>query len=104
MAGQFVDKQLACVDCGADFVHSAQSQEKFVELGFTNEPKRCGPCRAAKKKANGDSGGSTMGRGNNTGPRETHVAVCATCGGEAHLPFKPRGDKPVYCSSCFGRR
>ena len=35
------------------------------------------------------------------GPREMHEAVCADCGGVARVPFKPRGDKPVYCSNCF---
>ena len=34
-------------------------------------------------------------------PRETFIALCAGCGKEAVLPFKPRGDRPVYCSECF---
>ena len=33
--------------------------------------------------------------------REMHVATCAKCGGEAQVPFVPRGDRPVYCSRCF---
>lgn len=35
------------------------------------------------------------------GPRETHKAVCADCGNECELPFKPSGDRPVYCRDCF---
>lgn len=31
-----------------------------------------------------------------------HTAVCAQCGNSCQVPFKPRGDKPVYCSTCFG--
>jgi CxxC-x17-CxxC domain-containing protein len=29
-------------------------------------------------------------------------AVCAKCGKDCKVPFKPTGDKPVYCSECFG--
>jgi CxxC-x17-CxxC domain-containing protein len=29
------------------------------------------------------------------------VAVCSSCGNQAQVPFKPRMDKPVYCSDCF---
>ncbi|HLQ05261.1 MAG TPA: CxxC-x17-CxxC domain-containing protein [Verrucomicrobiae bacterium] len=29
------------------------------------------------------------------------TATCGNCGQEARVPFQPRGDKPVYCSSCF---
>jgi CxxC-x17-CxxC domain-containing protein len=28
-------------------------------------------------------------------------AICSTCGKTATVPFKPRGDKPVYCRDCF---
>lgn len=50
-----------------------------------------------------DSGYSSDrgGRGGFGGAREMHTAVCASCGGEAKVPFVPRGDKPVYCSNCF---
>ena len=33
--------------------------------------------------------------------REMHTATCDKCGKTCELPFKPRGGKPVYCSSCF---
>ena len=33
--------------------------------------------------------------------REMHTAICANCGKEAKVPFKPREDRPVYCSECF---
>jgi len=55
----------------------------------------------------GKSGDATTWRRDDrgaAGPKEMHVAVCAECGGEARVPFKPRGDRPVYCSSCFSIR
>lgn len=30
-----------------------------------------------------------------------HKAICSRCGNECELPFKPSGDKPVFCSKCF---
>ncbi len=30
-----------------------------------------------------------------------HSAVCSTCGKRCEVPFRPTGDKPIYCSSCF---
>lgn len=35
------------------------------------------------------------------GPREMHKAVCADCGQECEVPFKPSGDRPVYCKECY---
>lgn len=99
---EFEDKTLSCVDCSSEFVFTVGQQEFHAEKGFTNEPKRCDPCRAAKKASMG-SGGGNRGGGNRGGggEREFHSAICAGCGQEARLPFKPRGDRPVYCSNCF---
>ena len=83
------DKQLTCVECNAEFTFTASEQDLHAKLGYQNEPKRCPPCREARKKS---------GKG---GPREMHEAVCGDCGNVAKVPFKPTGDKPVYCSDCF---
>jgi CxxC-x17-CxxC domain-containing protein len=99
----YSDKQITCVDCGTGFTFTAGEQESFATRGYTNEPKRCQPCRAAKKQSMG--GGSSYGGGSNSygssGPREMHPVVCATCGKDTQVPFLPRGDKPVYCSDCY---
>ena len=97
----YTDKQITCVDCGAEFTFSSGEQERFAQLGFTNEPKRCGPCRAAKKAAGGDARRPSAPRSG--GPREMFAAVCAECSKPTQVPFKPRGDRPVYCSDCFSR-
>jgi CxxC-x17-CxxC domain-containing protein len=36
-----------------------------------------------------------------SGPREMHKATCADCGKETEVPFKPSGDRPVYCQECY---
>lgn len=33
---------------------------------------------------------------------EMHEAICSDCGKKCQVPFKPTGDKPIYCSQCFG--
>ena len=33
--------------------------------------------------------------------REKHKAVCAECGKECEVPFKPTPGKSVYCFECF---
>ena len=38
------------------------------------------------------------------GPREMHKATCADCKKECEVPFKPSGDRPVYCKDCFSKR
>jgi CxxC-x17-CxxC domain-containing protein len=93
----YTDKQLTCVDCGAGFTFTSGEQERFAQLGFTNEPKRCASCRAAKKASRGGNGGPSAAR------REMFPAVCAQCGQTTQVPFKPRGDRPVYCSDCYSR-
>ena len=40
------------------------------------------------------------------GPREMHKAVCADCGQDCEVPFKPSNDaegnpRPVYCKDCY---
>ncbi len=36
--------------------------------------------------------------------RQMHQATCAECQKECEIPFKPSGDRPVYCKECFLRR
>ncbi len=36
--------------------------------------------------------------------REMFEAVCDECGETCEVPFKPRGDKPIYCSNCFEKK
>lgn len=84
----FQDKTLVCKECGSEFVFTAGEQEFYAEKGFENEPQRCKSCRDARK-----AGGRA--------PREMFEAVCASCGKTCKVPFKPREDRPVYCSECF---
>jgi CxxC-x17-CxxC domain-containing protein len=106
----YTDRYLNCVDCGTQFVFSADDQEFHASKGFANEPKRCPDCRRARKAAQGGGGGGYGGGGGgyggggggySSGPRTMYPATCANCGKETEVPFQPRGDRPVYCRDCF---
>jgi len=104
----YTDQVLTCADCGIDFVFSASEQEFFAQKGFTSAPKRCSSCRAQRRASGGGSsyagssgGGYNGGGGYSRGPREMFDAVCARCGKDTQVPFRPTGARPVYCSDCF---
>ncbi|MEW6034724.1 MAG: zinc-ribbon domain containing protein [Chloroflexota bacterium] len=97
----FTDKTLQCADCGSSFTFTSAEQELFASRGYTNEPKRCPECRAAKRQQRGGSMGS--GYGSPRQQREMFPAVCATCGKETQVPFEPRSGRPVYCSECYSK-
>ena len=40
----------------------------------------------------------------NRGPREMHKVKCSDCGLETEVPFKPDGERPVYCRDCYRKR
>ena len=92
----FNDKTLVCKDCNQDFIFTVGEQEFYDQKGFQNEPARCPQCRSNKKtRFNGDGPSRT---------REMYEAVCAECGSQTKVPFKPHLEKPVYCSDCFANR
>lgn len=56
------------------------------------------------------SGGSSFGGRRSFGrpsfggqrpDRQMHKAICSKCGKECELPFRPTGERPVFCSDCF---
>ena len=52
-----------------------------------------------------DRSGNRRFGGNRGGSRpDMHSAKCSECGNACEVPFRPTGEKPVYCSDCFRRR
>ena len=80
----YVDRQLSCVDCGVEFIHSAADQEYYAQKGFTSDPKRCASCRAYRRSSR--DGGSydvrSLGgprgyeRTDDRAPKEYFAAIC----------------------------
>jgi CxxC-x17-CxxC domain-containing protein len=83
------DKWLLCVDCGHEFLWAIDEQAWYREKGLHNPPRHCKDCRH-KRRADEEKQ-----------PRKYETVPCANCGKPAHVPFVPRGIKPVYCRSCY---
>jgi|EPASupsiteSAE347_1022098.scaffolds.fasta_scaffold01187_13 CxxC-x17-CxxC domain-containing protein len=56
--------------------------------------------------SSGPSGSFRRDRGGRDNFRERSFtkAICAECHTECEVPFKPTGDRPVYCKDCFSKR
>lgn len=48
----------------------------------------------------GRGGGRNFDRGDR-GSRPMFQTVCSNCGKDCEVPFRPTGEKPVYCNDCF---
>lgn len=94
----YEDKTLTCRDCGEAFDFTTSEQQFYAEKGFTNEPGRCPDCRA-KRKQNTRNNRSGFGHRE----REMFPVTCSACGIETQVPFKPSGDRPVFCRDCFSK-
>ena len=85
------DQQLTCRDCGQVFAFTDGEQE-FYQSRNLSAPQRCKTCRDSRKSQR-------------FGDRQMHDAVCAKCGAQCQVPFKPRpveeGGRPVLCTACF---
>jgi len=58
MPDQFEDQNLECIDCQQAFVFTAGEQQFFAKQNPPfNPPKRCKPCRDAKKQSKQNAGG-----------------------------------------------
>ncbi len=88
------DQELTCRDCGQTFTFTAGEQEFYASKGL-QAPQRCKYCRANRKTERFST-------------REMHDAVCANCGANCQVPFKPRsveeGGKPILCNDCFKKQ
>lgn len=87
----FQDKILKCVDCGTEFVFSADEQEFFHLKQFVNDPKRCKACKARRQ-------------GKPATVRAETKVTCYECGSITTVPFKPVQNRPVLCRSCFQKQ
>ncbi len=105
----FTDRKLKCRDCPDEFTFTAGEQEFYSSKGLEHDPVRCPNCRQQKKTSSGmestDSPryGVYASYGGRT-PRQLFVAECGQCKKLTEVPFRPRDDRPVLCSDCYGEQ
>lgn len=66
-----------------------------------------GNFKFGNRSRGGDSFGGRGGFGRDrrdSGRPQMHDAVCDDCGRDCQVPFRPSGEKPIYCSDCFEKR
>jgi len=51
-----------------------------------------------------NSGGRRSFGGRDSRRTVLHDAVCDECGKDCQVPFRPSGEKPIYCSDCFEKK
>jgi CxxC-x17-CxxC domain-containing protein len=87
------DLEITCAECGASFPFTEREQEYYKERNLTH-PKRCKPCRDARRSNFGGSRGPG-------GERQRFDITCDQCGKTDTVPFKPSTGRPVLCGDCF---
>ena len=92
------NKDIICIDCGADFVWTIGEQVFFRDKGLENPPKRCRDCKQAKNDRL-----AAVNNAQKLGIKQkVEVAVyCARCNSYTTVPFYPSQGRPVYCRSCY---
>ena len=86
-----VQQQLSAMEKKLDILISQSSKRPF-EKSYSQKPsQRFNHSQRHDRGRQGD------------GPRErTYTRViCADCNKECEIPFKPSGNRPVYCKECF---
>jgi len=71
-------------------------------MGDFNQDNRFSGGRGGQRYGGRDSGRRSFGDRDSV--RSMHKATCAQCGNECEVPFRPSGERPVYCSNCFEKR
>jgi CxxC-x17-CxxC domain-containing protein len=110
----FADRDIICEECSQNFIFTAGEQEFYSSKGLQNHPRRCNICRQRRKQTGNENNEESFNYGTAVSysgktPRRLHVAPCSgsaslspDCQLYTEVPFMPRSDRPIYCSSCYG--
>ena len=94
----------------ADLIYKMQQQltslEKKIDILSSQSPERpsavsnyAKPFRQFDRPGRFDRGS----RESSFRERSFTKAICSDCKKECEVPFRPTGDRPVYCKECFGK-
>jgi len=71
---------------------------------FGGERKFGGAGKFGGERKFGNKFGGPRGGDRPFGRPELFPATCSSCGKPCEVPFRPTGEKPVYCRDCFGKQ
>jgi len=89
-----IQEQLISLERKIDTLISQSSKKPGEEKHFSK------PFQGFDRSRHHDRGE----RDNNFRERSFTNVICSDCGKECQVPFKPSGDRPVYCKDCFAKR
>lgn len=115
--------EIICQQCDTAFAYT-DAERDFRETRGLDRPTVCPDCRARERShrnsdliamyqraesfdpfiVNGEARPESRSRARERSGRPQYSATCAACGSETRVPFIPRGDRPVYCRSCYNAR
>ena len=111
--GELQDETLTCGDCGIQFTFTTREQVFYRERGFV-PPRRCRICREKRKSsphgipklgASPPTSGHSLAPPPGADGRQYYQIICAACGVETTVPFKPDPQRPAFCRKCYvGRK
>jgi CxxC-x17-CxxC domain-containing protein len=94
-----------------DILNRIQQQLVFLEkkintliAGSSSRPSEVRPFQKPFQRHDYSHSSSQARPDNDFRDRVLHKAVCADCRKECEVPFKPSGERPVYCKECFSKR
>lgn len=88
--------EATCSDCGK------RCEVPFKPTG--DKPVYCSQCFTSHGgSSRSDSRSGRGGRDKSRQDRPMFSAICDNCGKRFELPFRPTGEKPVYCNECFNK-
>jgi len=74
----------------------ATDDKPVADAKPVEEPKAEEPSSTAAPTDDGATPAGTDQQG-----RQLYSVKCAKCGKQTEVPFKPSGDRPVYCRDCY---
>lgn len=81
--------------------------QKNCEVPFrptSGKPIFCSSCFESQRGGSDSRGGGRSFDRPSFEEKRMFEAVCDECRNACKVPFQPSGDKPVYCSNCFGEK
>lgn len=77
-----------------------EKEEEVVEASPAEEPEATKPEADVPAEDKANSNEPTLAGVDQQG-RQLYNVKCSNCGKDTQVPFKPSGDRPVYCRDCY---